>query len=111
MSARYELFRSVQNANYYFRLKAGNGEIILQSEGYLNKGGAENGVESVRRHSPMDRCYDRKTSTAGQPYFVLNALNGQAIGKSQMYSSTYARDRGIESVKANGPNAPLVDLT
>lgn len=111
MSARYELFRSNQNTHYYFRLKAGNGEIILQSEGYLNKSGAQNGVESVRQHSPVDRFYDRKTSTASQPYFVLKALNGQTIGKSQMYSSTYARDTGIESVKANGPGAPLFDLT
>ena len=38
MSARYELFRSSQNAQYYFRLKAGNSETILQSEGPLCQG-------------------------------------------------------------------------
>ncbi|WP_339805725.1 YegP family protein [uncultured Marinobacter sp.] len=110
MSARYELFRG-SNSQHYFRLKAGNGEIILQSEGYVNRAGAENGVESVRQHSPFDRFYERKTSSAGEPYFVLKASNGQTIGKSQMYSSNGARDTGIESVKANGPGAPLVDLT
>lgn len=110
MSARYELFRG-SNSQHYFRLKAGNGEIILQSEGYVNKAGAENGVESVRRHSPFDRFYERKTSSASEPYFVLKASNGQTIGKSQMYSSTSARDKGIESVKDNGPSAPSVDLS
>ncbi|MDX1557929.1 MAG: YegP family protein [Marinobacter sp.] len=110
MSARYELFRG-SNSQHYFRLKAGNGEIILQSEGYVNKAGAENGVESVRQHSPFDRFYERKTSSASEPYFVLKASNGQTIGKSQMYSSTSARDKGIESVKDNGPSAPSVDLS
>ncbi|ROT99909.1 DUF1508 domain-containing protein [Marinobacter sp. R17] len=110
MAARYEIFIG-SNSQHYFRLKAGNGEIILQSEGYQSKGGAQNGVDSVRQHSPHDRYYDRQTSNAGQPYFNLYASNGKIIGTSQMYSSTYARDNGIASVKANGPSAPLVDLT
>lgn len=111
MSAKYQIFRSDRNAEYYFRLKAGNGEIILQSEGYQHKTGAQNGVESVRQHSPEDRFYDRKTSTNGSPYFALKASNGQIIGVSQMYSSASARDAGISSVKTNGPSAPEEDLT
>ena len=111
MSGQYELFRSDFNSQYYFRLRAGNGEIILQSEGYQNKGGAENGIQSTRVHSPSDRNYDRRTSTRGQPYFVLKASNGEVIGTSQMYSSITARETGISSVKANGPTAPVRDLT
>jgi len=111
MSAKYEIFRSTLNSQYYFRLKAVNGEIILQSEGYQNKAGAQNGVDSVRQHSPFDQYYERKTSTSGSPYFVLKASNGQIIGASQMYSSTSSRDAGISSVKTNGPSAPVSDLT
>ncbi|MBQ1314837.1 MAG: YegP family protein [Erysipelotrichaceae bacterium] len=33
---------------YRFRLKARNGEIILASEGYSQKAGCKNGIESVR---------------------------------------------------------------
>ncbi|MDO3388125.1 YegP family protein [Gilvimarinus sp. SDUM040013] len=73
--------------------------------------GAENGIASVRHHSPDDRYYDRKTSTSGDPYFNLKASNGQVIGTSEMYSSTSARETGINSVKTNGPVAPIVDLT
>lgn len=111
MSACYEIFRSSQNSQYYFRLKAGNGEIILQSEAYLGKDGAQNGIQSVRQHSPHDHYYERKLSSRSQPYFVLKASNGQIIGASQMYSTAAARDTGIASVKANGPSAPVVDLT
>lgn len=35
----------------YFNLTATNGEIILQSQGYASKAGAENGIESVKKNS------------------------------------------------------------
>lgn len=37
---------------FRFRLKARNGEIILASEGYSQKAGCKNGIESVRRNAP-----------------------------------------------------------
>ncbi|BES73887.1 YegP family protein (plasmid) [Marinobacter nanhaiticus D15-8W] len=111
MPAKYEIFRSDRNSQYYFRLKASNGEPILQSEGYQSKAGAENGVQSVRQHSPSDHYYDRRTSVGGAPYFNLKASNGQVIGTSQMYSSTTGREIGISSVKTNGPTAPVEDQT
>jgi uncharacterized protein YegP (UPF0339 family) len=40
-----------------------------------------------------------------QPYFVLKAVYDEVIGTSEMYSSTTGRDKGIESVKLNAPNA------
>ena len=36
---------------YRFRLKARNGEIILASEGYAQKAGCKNGIESVRKNA------------------------------------------------------------
>ncbi|WP_417657090.1 YegP family protein [Pseudidiomarina aestuarii] len=106
MSARYEIYLGSNN-QYYFRLKAGNSEIILQSEGYVSRQGAENGVQSVRQHSPHDRFYSRETSLNYQYYFTLHAINSQVIGTSEMYTSTTGREIGIESVKRNGPTAPL----
>ncbi len=37
---------------FYFLLKAGNGEIIATSERYSSKGAAESGIESVRVNAP-----------------------------------------------------------
>ena len=34
-----------------FRLKAGNGQIVLVSEGYASKSGCKNGIESVRKNA------------------------------------------------------------
>jgi uncharacterized protein len=107
MSGHYDLKKS--GAQYMFNLKAGNGEVILTSERYEAKASALVGIHSVKTNSPLDERYEKKTSSAGQPYFVLKASNGQTIGMSEMYSSTSARDHGIQSVKANGATADIRD--
>lgn len=108
MAGKYVL-KKTTDGQFMFNLKAGNGEIILTSERYTSKSGAENGIESVRTNSPHDERYERKKSASNQPYFVLKAVNGQVIGKSEMYSSESARETGIASVKTNGPGSPVDD--
>ncbi|CAB3819797.1 hypothetical protein LMG3410_04531 [Achromobacter aegrifaciens] len=109
MSGYYELKRS--GDQYMFNLKAGNHEVILTSERYTTKASAQDGIASVRQNSPIDERYQRKTATNGSPYFSLSAANGQSIGRSEMYSSTAARDAGIASVKTNGPSTVVKDNT
>ena len=110
MAAKYDLKKS-KNEQFYFNLKAGNGEIILTSEMYKAKDGALNGIESVRKNSPQEGRYEIKKSSKDEPYFVLKAANGQVIGKSEMYSSEAAAKKGIASVMKNGPDAVLNDLS
>ncbi len=81
MAAKYDLKKAV-NGQFFFNLKAANGEVILTSEQYKEKAGALNGIESVRRNSPDDTRYERKTAKDSKPFFVLTAANGQTIGKS-----------------------------
>ncbi|MEM7321173.1 MAG: YegP family protein, partial [Pseudomonadota bacterium] len=91
--------------------KAGNGEIILASEGYKQKASAMNGIESVRKNSADDARFERKETSSGKPRFNLKATNGQVIGTSESYSSASARDNGIASVMKNAPDAKLDDQT
>lgn len=100
-----------KNGEIQFNLKAGNGQVILASEGYSSKANCLNGIESVRKNSADDSKFDRKTSSNGKPYFNLKASNGQIIGTSEMYESVSSRDNGIESVKKNAPDAEITDLT
>ena len=110
MAGKFEL-NSSSNGKFFFNLKAANGQVILSSEMYDSRGGAENGIESVRNNSGDEARYERRTSSKGDPYFVLKAANGQEIGRSEMYSSPQAMENGIESVKTNGPGAPITDTT
>jgi hypothetical protein len=59
-------------------------------------------IASVQANSPHDAQFERKIAKDGSAFFVLTAANGKAIGSSEMYSSTAARDEGIKSVSANG---------
>lgn len=95
-----------------FRLRAANGEIVLAAtEGYSSKQGAQKGIASVKTNAPLDERYKRKTNTAGSPYFLLVAGNGEELGRSEAYSSVTARDNGITVVKNVAPTAPIEDLT
>jgi len=50
MAGKFEI-KSTKNGQFHFVLKAGNGEIIAQSETYTTKDAAKNGIESVRRNA------------------------------------------------------------
>lgn len=108
MAGKFELYKDA-GGEFRFRLKAGNGEKILASEGYKAKAGAENGIESVKKNAPNDANYERKTSKNGKFMFNLLAANKQFIGTSEMYESASGRDNGIESVKKNAPDAAVDD--
>ena len=49
---KFELYTG-KNGQYYFRLKARNGQVILVSEGYSSKSGCENGINSVKKKLPV----------------------------------------------------------
>jgi uncharacterized protein YegP (UPF0339 family) len=100
-----------KNMGFYFNLKASNGLIILQSEGYTSKQNCINGIASVRQASVYDLSYKRNQNDAGHYYFNLCALNGQVIGRSQMYTSKQALETGVSSVKENAGRAIIDDQT
>lgn len=108
MAGKFEIQRSA-DGQYYFHLKAGNGERILASERYTKKGGAENGIEAVKKNAPDDARYERREGAGGQHHFVLKAANHEIIGTSERYTSKEAMEKGIASVKANAPEAQVVD--
>ena len=49
MAGKFEVYKD-KAGEHRFRLKAGNGEIILTSEGYKEQAGCANGIESVRKN-------------------------------------------------------------
>lgn len=107
-----------------FNLKAGNGEIIATSEIYTTEGACMNGIESVKKSClgeiedqtvegfeakkhPKFEVYKDK---AGEFRFRLKARNGEIIAVSESYKAKASCFKGIESVKKNAPEAPVVKL-
>jgi uncharacterized protein YegP (UPF0339 family) len=107
----FEIYQSEKSKDYYFRLKAKNGQIILSSQGYSSKSSCENGIESVRKNSSNDDRFERKEAANGKHHFNLKAANGQIIGSSQMYKSKDGMENGIKSVQNNAAEGAVKDLT
>ncbi len=107
----FELFQSEKTGKFHFNLKAGNGQIILTSQAYADKGGAMNGIESVKKNSQDDSKFELKTGANGKFHFTLKAGNGQVIGSSQMYAQESGAKNGMESIAKNAPGAEVKDMT
>jgi uncharacterized protein YegP (UPF0339 family) len=110
MSAKFEI-KKAKDGEFFFHLKAANGEIILSSEMYVAKASAKNGIASVKKNAADDKRYQRKVTHNGHHMFNLKAGNHEVIGTSQGYKTEESREYGIESVKSNAPTAAVEDLT
>ncbi len=93
-----------KTGKFTFNLKSANHQVILTSEAYESHLAAVEGIASVQANAADDAHFDRKLAKNGENYFVLKAANGQVVGKSEMYGSAAAMEKGIASVKANGPS-------
>ena len=107
-----------------FDLKASNGEIIATSEVYKTKISCLNGVKSVAKNAPVANVEDQTVENfekakcpkfemyvdkAGEFRFRLKATNGQVIAVSEGYVAKKSCENGIESVKKNAVDAPIVE--
>lgn len=106
-----------------FNLKAGNGEIIATSEVYTSASACKKGIESVRRNATAAHMEDQTAENfekvtnpkfemyvdkAGEFRFRLKARNGEIIAVSEGYKAKASCLNGIESVRKNAPDAPVV---
>lgn len=107
---KFQIFQSQVNRQYYYRLKAANGEIILNGEGHPTKQACQGSISSVKTNAPFDIRYDRKDAI-GNYTFNLKAANGEIIGRSENYPTRQAREDGIAAVKRDAPNAPTEDVS
>ena len=107
-----------------FNLKAGNGEVIATSEIYSTEGACMNGIESVKKNclgNIEDQTVENYTpekhpkfeiykDKGGEFRFRLKAKNGEIIAVSEGYKAKASCLKGIDSVKRNAPEAPVVKV-
>lgn len=98
-AARFESFKGLDGKSY-FHLKANNGEIVLQSQGYTSKASATAGIASVKANGTQAARYELRSAADGKSYFVLKAANGAVIGFSETYASASNTQRGIATVQS-----------
>jgi uncharacterized protein YegP (UPF0339 family) len=106
--ARFQVFQGL-DGQYYFHLRAENGAIVLQSQGYTRRSSALSGTSSVRTNGPTATRYQVRDAANGQAYFVLKAGNGQVIGVSETYASRENAERGASEVTALLSGTAIID--
>jgi uncharacterized protein len=110
VSARFTLTRV--EAQFFFTLHVeGSFDNLLTSVPHASRASAVDGVEAVKEISLIDTRYQRRTSIAHEPYFVLRGLHDDVLGSSPMFASADARNRGIAAVKEHAAVAVVFDET
>jgi uncharacterized protein YegP (UPF0339 family) len=118
-------FKILKAANDQFRIQfLYNSEIMVWSENYASKAGAKNCIESIKKNAPGASTVDLSKEETGSGYrfeiveskngehFVrFKASNGETMVRSETYASKASAKNCIESVKKNGPDAPVEDET
>lgn len=94
---RFETFKGLDR-KFYFHLRASNGQIILQSQGYATLSSANGGVASVKTNGVNAARFQTREAADGKIYFVLKASNGQIIGLGETYDSQANAARGVATV-------------
>ncbi len=112
------------NTGFKFDLKSKNGQVIGTSEVYATKGACLKGIESVKVNAPIAKFEDQTdpnhekvtnpkfemyADKAGEFRFRLNARNGETILTSEGYSAKSGCLNGIESVRKNAQEAPIIE--
>jgi len=110
MAGKFEIYKDAKG-EFRFRLKAGNGQNVLASEGYAKKASCMNGVESVKKNSADEKRFQMKTTPSGKFRFNLTSTNGQVIGTSQNYDSESGCRNGMQAVTRAATGAKTDDQT
>ena len=99
-----------------FSLKAGNGEIIADSEVYASEASCKAGIASVQKNAPIAGIENQTVEgyetlkhpkfevyldKKGEYRFRLKATNGQVIATGEGYKAIAGCLNGIESIKKN----------
>lgn len=111
------------NTGFKFDLKATNGQTIATSEVYATHAACVKGTESVAKcaadanfadltqgqEGVTHPKFELYTDKAGEFRFRLKARNGEVIATSEGYTTKAACENGIDSVRKNASEAPIVE--
>lgn len=91
---RIEIFVG-EDRQTYFRLRSGNGEIMLGSQGYSSKSAATKGIASVKHNGADAESYKSFEAANGEWGVRLVAGNGEIIATTELYASKSNANRAI----------------
>lgn len=118
------VFKQTPSGGFTFVLKAGNGQVVAQSQVYKTRKTLKTGVASVKKNASAAQVEDQTkegfetlknpkfevyADKKGEFRFRLKAANGQTVLTGEGYSALRSCMNGIESVRKNAPDAELAE--
>ncbi len=94
---RFEVFTG-EDKKFYFHLRAGNGEIVLGSQGYTAKSSAMNGIKSVDANGIEASQWDVFEAISGEYGIRLLAANGQTIAGGELYTTKESAENAVQTI-------------
>jgi uncharacterized protein YegP (UPF0339 family) len=93
---KVDLYQST-DGQWRFRVVAGNNRVLLSSEAYVSKAGAENGIASVLENGVDPAQYQLNKTASGKYNLRLRAGNYEIIAFTQQYSTKASATRAVGS--------------
>lgn len=90
----FEIFKG-EDGKSYFRLRAGNGEIMLASQAYTVASSARAGIASVVANGSDVASYEVFATADGGYSIRLVAGNGEVVARGEVYSSKSNATRAV----------------
>lgn len=106
-NGKYEVFQA--EGGYQYRLKASNGEILVNSETYSTRDGVIKAIDVVKKNidTGIISIFDDKQ---GKYKFKLTSKNYRVLVLSSNYSTEKSCERASESFKKFALTAEIVDV-
>jgi len=92
--ATFGVFKGI-DGQHRFNLRAKNGEIVLQSEGYTTRESALKGIASVRDNGKRAAAFTVFEAASGDYALHLQAGNGEIIAHGETYSTKANAERAV----------------
>jgi len=95
----FAITRHKDDGKWYFDLVGAKGQILLASQGYVERPSAINGILSIEENGVHAEKYELASTPEGDWRFVLRAGNNQVIGDSSVYRTEEQAQVGIEAAR------------
>lgn len=102
----FEVYEN-QSRRTFWRLKADNGEIVLESGSCVDSMDASNSILSVVQAVGFENRVQRRKDPSGKDYFNILDSNSLVLATSPSYSSLSGMEWAIKKAKELAGNAPV----
>ncbi|NND31516.1 MAG: DUF1508 domain-containing protein [Saprospiraceae bacterium] len=103
---KFEIFR--HRGQFHFRLRAGNGRILLTSVGFSSKGSCIEALHDLQKSSRDGSRYERRKSGEKYQLFMKNH-SGDLIASGSKYTSEASYLQGLYTISTFCSLAPVLD--